>query len=842
MASASSDHPNSGRREIPTSLEIPLVREGDSLRIDLTNLPIFFGLSILAREVGEKVITRYYLDRVDVEVEKKIKHTETPELAEMQVENVKVCGDYTVLDRILQDRDAFHEDLRTVFGSLQMQRWRRHIYPPDPKTPSKCLVFLRARASVSGSPYPFRVLLERLCSSKKENKYFLRVLFEDLERRHLDLGSLPHVIVDNPEGRTFIAGATRLSRMFFEQVRWAARRGKRTYSEVHRTDSYIFGQMHEAGLSDILALEIAWTEEYVERFRSMNGEQLVGIFKKILLVLEDHTVRGLIQGGHNVRADFGDLFVQIDLSQLGRVLNLCFGHTRKVFDIEQYLYDRMPALTEATDRHRTDTSLGGVKVFLIHHVTAEVLGFIAALRALGAADIFTLFVHYGEDVPSDFLEALLAMDQEHYPCYSLNNVEEPLSVEGYFVLSPRFSLLKRLQTLNEGFLRARPGYFEAMVRVARRLFLEILWRTIREGARCLVVEDGGYLAPILAEWVHGGVRLADLFREEGLPVPEDMELEVGRPMGEILDRWLLGTVEHTKNGLDHLEEICREKGALARPAFSIALSTFKVTEEAAEVAATILSAVESVLHAQGKVLSRRKVLVMGAEGCIGRFLRVQLRTQILSPEDGFSCAGVDLRRPDGTGESIRPYAWAEKIRDLPEELIRQVDLVLGVTGKAAFLWEDMEYLLLQPDGPSVFYLASGSTKTVEFQDVSRGLERLLKMRRPAVRGVPCRIEGEEISDPQTRRLLGYRYRFFFESQPACGGGAGCTREIRFLGNLMPINFLFYGVPGEVIDVVLAQLLRCSLGLARRVIAGEELAKRPYAVDRQIDLDGMPTGR
>ena len=54
---------------------------------------------------------------------------------------------------------------------------------------------------------------------------------------------------------------------------------------------------------------------------------------------------------------------------------------------------------------------------------------------------------------------------------------------------------------------------------------------------------------------------------------------------------------------------------------------------------------------------------------------------------------------------------------------------------------------------------------------------------------------------------------------------------------MPINFLYYGVPAEVIDMVLAQLLQCSLGLARRVSAGEDLEKKPYAVDHEIDLDG-----
>jgi len=528
-----------------------------------------------------------------------------------------VCGDYEVLDRVLQEKEAFHEDLKTVFGSLQMQRWRHHIYPEDPAAESRTLVFLRSRRLDSGE-YPFRILLERLRSSKKANKFFLRVTIEGLDRRRLDLSSLPHVVVENPEGRTFIAGSTRLSQMLYEQVRWAARRGKRTHSEIYRSDSFVFSRLHEAGLDQITSLEIAWTESYVDRFRSMNADQMSGVFKKILLLLEDHIVRRQLLGGKTVRAELGEIFVQIDLSQLGRVLNLSFGHTRKVFGIDQYLHRRMPVLAEAARDLRERGGLEGVKVFLIHHVTAEILGFISALKELGAEDVVTLFVHYGEEVPSDFLEALLDMDQDHFRCYSLNNVEDPLSVEGYFVLSPRYSLLHGLAAFNDRLFLEKLGYLDAMVRTATRLFLDVLVRTIREGRQCLVVEDGGYLAPLLASWTHEQVRFGDLLRENGLPAEADLDAYADQTLDEILDRWLIGSVEHTKNGQDRLLDVFERNGALARPSFSIAVSCFKVTEEAREVATSILSALESVLHAQGRVLSRRRALVVGSEGAVGR--------------------------------------------------------------------------------------------------------------------------------------------------------------------------------------------------------------------------------
>ena len=154
-----------------TSLDLPLLKEGDIYRIDLTSLPIFFGLSVLSHDIGEKIISRHYLDRIDIEVEKKIKRRETPELVALQIENIKVSGEYAVFNRILDDVELFHEDLRTVFGTLQMQRWRLQLYPEDPSKESKALVFERTRRDGKGE-YPFRIILERLQSSKKANKFF----------------------------------------------------------------------------------------------------------------------------------------------------------------------------------------------------------------------------------------------------------------------------------------------------------------------------------------------------------------------------------------------------------------------------------------------------------------------------------------------------------------------------------------------------------------------------------------------------------------------------------------------------------------------------------------------
>ena len=65
------------------------------------------------------------------------------------------------------------------------------------------------------------------------------------------------------------------------------------------------------------------------------------------------------------------------------------------------------------------------------------------------------------------------------------------------------------------------------------------------------------------------------------------------------------------------------------------------------------------------------------------------------------------------------------------------------------------------------------------------------------------------------------------------------KRLVFLANLTPVNFLFYGVPTEVMDRVMAQLMRATLGLVRAVRRRPRLPARLYAVDRDVadaDLD------
>jgi len=61
-----------------------------------------------------------------------------------------------------------------------------------------------------------------------------------------------------------------------------------------------------------------------------------------------------------------------------------------------------------------------------------------------------------------------------------------------------------------------------------------------------------------------------------------------------------------------------------------------------------------------------------------------------------------------------------------------------------------------------------------------------------------------------------------------------TKQLFLLADLSPINFLYYGVPTEIMDAILSQLLRVSLGMNRHCLLRTLPPPGLYAVDHQID--------
>jgi hypothetical protein len=80
---------------------------------------------------------------------------------------------------------------------------------------------------------------------------------------------------------------------------------------------------------------------------------------------------------------------------------------------------------------------------------------------------------------------------------------------------------------------------------AGHLFLQEALLAKAQGQRLLLVEDGGYLAPLVNRFALEGRRVGEVFAEFLCPPPA---AEAGQPFAEWLAGVFPGSVEHTRNG------------------------------------------------------------------------------------------------------------------------------------------------------------------------------------------------------------------------------------------------------------------------------------------------------
>jgi hypothetical protein len=811
---------DTSRERIETSLGYAAERQDALWVLDLAELPILHGLSVLSRALAETLIQQARTGPFEVHLERKIRPRENPELAQrFGIASVLVTAGHACLARISDHPEACERHLRALLGNLQRRRYREALLPADGRA-SRALV---ADFSFDASPargggakgLSSRFVLEYVPPDAVRRAGALRITIEDAGGRCLDLRSIPHVVLEDIESRTFIAGSTRIAQTWAESLRREAERGRRTFVEARKASIHLFQQLDRAGLAGFERAVLQWTDASMPLILEGEPHELEHCFKRVLLALEDRGLRRLLSDGECLRVDGGAASVYVDVSQLGRVLNVSLGARRSRSDVGAFLA-RMPALLRLAGN---GTPLSRTSVFLVHHMTGEVVGLIAALRRLGCTDLTCLFVAYGGEEPPSYLEAILDLPAAEFRALALANVPTPGEVEGHYMLSTRYSQLPEADEIRAALAHGARHFSDAMYAVALPAFLRQLASAREAGRRILVVEDGGYLAPLLNRAVLEGRSVRELRAELGLSSADE------RPLAEALEGCLLGTVEHTRSGFDRLAEVEQRFGRLAFPAFSIAISRLKREVEAKEVATSVLNAVESVLAAGGRILSRRRVLVLGSRGAIGGALMRELEHRLEDPSR--QLAGVDLKVLPGGAEARFPEA--RSFAELPPERRVELDLVLGVTGHSVVQGREIEEWLAGGEGRELV-LASGSSKTVEFADVSRWLDGLLASPRPSLGGRALGLDAEDVTDPRTGRVYGRRFTFAVEGR--------APNRLVLLANLTPVNFLFYGVPTELIDEVLAELVSCSLGLARRAASGE-LAPRLQAVDRDIGADGAP---
>jgi len=195
----------------------------------------------------------------------------------------------------------------------------------------------------------------------------------------------------------------------------------------------------------------------------------------------------------------------------------------------------------------------------------------------------------------------------------------------------------------------------------------------------------------------------------------------------------------------------------------------------------------------------------------------------LGPE---KVAGIDIAVTSGeTGALLE----VRTLEDLDKSLLYDINFFIGAVGKSIMKHRLLEDLVVH-SRQSQLYFASGSTKTSEFIDLENWLVDLQKSGHPIIAGHDIRIEQEPLRDLQTRVVQGQIIKIHFLEDDIT------DKTLYLLANLTPINFLYYGIPREMIDEVLSQLLRVSVGLARHELNERPLPRKLLAVDHEIDSD------
>lgn len=348
------------------------------------------------------------------------------------------------------------------------------------------------------------------------------------------------------------------------------------------------------------------------------------------------------------------------------------------------------------------------------------------------------------------------------------------------------------------------------------IFLREMMLARRRGEELLLVEDGGYLAPLLNRFCLEHKTVSEVFDYFHLAP------EAGDEKSSIAS-WLsgtfLGSVEHTKNGYDYNAEVMAEFGKLQFPAATIAVSGLKRGPEARECAMSILNAVETILNRLGMLFSRRTIAVLGSAGAIGGFLKRELGNRIPAGQ----LFGVDIAAP-GKASAVPEV---RTIDDLGKDVLTRIDMFIGVVGASILKPKHIEDIILHNPYRAVFF-ASGSTKTVEFSHLQNYLQSLSDVADPQIGGKTAKVDFMALRDLQTGVLQGYQAAIVFPDDPEK------NKIFYLLGEGMPINFLYYGIPREIVDEVMTQLFTLSCGMVRRERSGDKLRPALLAVDHEIN--------
>ncbi len=811
----------SGLLEQLHNMGIPFLSQEDGLiLINLANIHIFSGLSkwthIMANDILEYCRTKNTDMLLSRSVDKKL----TPELYELNISAISFYMRRSLSKRILMHPELFYNHLHIVFDSLQRARWGGLLFPgyfkkersdQTPEIPALMFPFHLSRDKEA----EYYFLLEYV-----EGEGFLRITIEDSKDSRLYLKRIPHRTVPQVETRQYLHDIDKIAEQILLGIHNASQNHLEEYKETPGRFPELFSLLISSGLPNLSSIKFIWFSEEINLLLLDKDREIKDILSKILFLFENREVIQLISMKQKFQLIQGYHWIDIDVSRNSSCLNISIDRERRPAGFKEH-FEKMPNLYRLAKSRKE--SLKDVRILLIHHITSQILGLIKSYEMLDCRNLTTLFIKYKGIVPDEYFEALFSLPDDNYRFYSLQKVDVRDYIEGNYILSRQYSSIDRLKYLDSMLRSSIMDFKSAMQMTGFHLFFDEAFKAKKEDQMLLLIEDGGYLSPLINEYCLSGKTLGEVLKECNYPELPGKD-EQSKGFEEWLSSVFYGSIEHTRNGFDKVEEVENRHGRLAFPVFSIAISETK-NREARVCAESIINAVETVLHSFGKGFYKRNAIIIGSRGNIGSALFNGLSVKTYEG----SVTGIDIKVENPGDNQFRC------IEEVSENKVLNTDVIIGVTGRSVLKGDFFEDLLVNGHRQYLF-IASGSTKTSEFTDLTKYLQSLFDNPRPRIGNTEISISSELFKDSQTGAIQGNKITVHFLDTTGISG-ISAERPYKYiflLGDLTPVNFLYYGVPAEIIDDVLCQLFRLSLGVINGFNKGIDMPARLLAVDRDID--------
>ena len=594
--------------------------------IDLSSIQIFHGFSILAKILSEKILEKADSSLTDVFLLHKISDKLSPELKSFDIGYIQVYIKGSILKEISHN-DYLQNALKIVLGTFQTPNQIEDFLKNKDNSIQKTLLF-----PLNFNNLTYYFILEKNYFYDNHKDYFLslNVLREKGYGEESFFYSNVKKIT-NLQDRIFIDGSTKASEIFTYNIQKNIYKNQNFFYEENTNYNPIFNQILKTELGHIEAINFCWDKS----FSKLKTESIFQKVKILLLCIEDKSFCRKLKDRIIIKIKVKECTIFVSLTRLNRVLNFSFNIQNKISEISDYIH-KTPNLLSILEKKNHNLNYKDVNIFLVHHITAEILSLIHIFLSLNAKKVNVSFVQYAGKVPTDYLDAILNYNPNKLFSSGLCRKTTKDNID-YYSLSTEYSDIKDLREVQQILEKEKWNFYQAMHFLATHLFLKDCVECYNKNEKILLIEDGGYIAPFLNEFCREKRKILDIL--------EQYKVHVDNIENILFNEWikkiLIFSVEHTLNGHEKLESENLIK-KLFIPAYSIAKSDIKVKEESKEVANSIINATESILYGQGFTLSDRKIAILGARGNIGQFLFNYLKYGKLKREENLY--SIDIKK------------------------------------------------------------------------------------------------------------------------------------------------------------------------------------------------------